>query len=69
MNIETDLGLLKVTFYGKNVTRVEVNISPLLCKSKYVGFPGGPVVKNLPCNAGDAGLIPGLGRSRMLLSK
>ena len=24
-----------------------------------VGFPGGPVVKNLPCNAGDAGLIPG----------
>ena len=22
-------------------------------------FPGGPVVKNLPCNAGDAGLIPG----------
>ena len=24
-------------------------------------FPGGPVVKNLPCNAEDAGLIPGLG--------
>ena len=24
-------------------------------------FPGGPVVKNLPCNAGDAGSIPGLG--------
>ena len=24
-------------------------------------FPGGPVVKNLPCNAGDASLIPGLG--------
>ena len=22
------------------------------------GFPGGPVVKNPPCNAGDAGLIP-----------
>ena len=22
-------------------------------------FPGGPVVKNLPCNAGDAGLLPG----------
>ena len=22
-------------------------------------FPGGPVVKNPPCNAGDAGLIPG----------
>ena len=24
-------------------------------------FPGGPVVKNLPCNAGDGGLIPGRG--------
>ena len=24
-------------------------------------FPGGPVVKNLPYNAGDAGLIPGQG--------
>ena len=22
-------------------------------------IPGGPVVKNLPCNAGDVGLIPG----------
>ena len=28
------------------------------------GFPSGSVVKNLPVNAGDAGLIPGLGRSR-----
>ena len=25
------------------------------------GFPGGPVVKNPPCNVGDMGLIPGLG--------
>ena len=24
-------------------------------------FPGGPVVKNLPCNAGDTGSIPGQG--------
>ena len=28
-------------------------------------FPGGPVVKNPPANAGDAGLIPGLGRFHM----
>ena len=28
-------------------------------------FPGGPVVKNLPCNAGDKGSIPGLGRYHM----
>ena len=26
-------------------------------------FPGGSAVKNLPANAGDVGLIPGLGRS------
>ena len=29
------------------------------------GFPGGAVVKNLPANAGDTGLSPGLGRSHM----
>ena len=28
------------------------------------GFPGGSVVKTPPVNAGDAGSIPGLGRSR-----
>ena len=28
-------------------------------------FPGGAVVKNLPANAGDTGLIPGPGRSHM----
>ena len=26
-----------------------------------MGFPGGPVVKNPPCDAGDTGLIPCLG--------
>ena len=30
-----------------------------------LGFPGGPVLKSLPCNAGDVGSIPGLGRSHM----
>ena len=28
-----------------------------------MGFPGSSVVKNLPANAGDVGLICGLGRS------
>ena len=28
-----------------------------------MGFPGDAVVKNLPANAGDAGSIPGSGRS------
>ena len=30
---------------------------------KYKGFPGGSVVKNVPANAGDWGLIPGSRRS------
>ena len=28
-------------------------------------FPNGPVVKNLPADAGDIGLIPGPGRFHM----
>ena len=28
-------------------------------------FPGGPVVKDLPANTGDVGLIPGPGRFHM----
>ena len=28
--------------------------------------PGGSVIKNPPVNAGDTGLIPGLGRSHIL---
>ena len=31
-------------------------------------FPDGLVVQDLPCNAGDTGSIPGLGRSHMLQS-
>ena len=31
--------------------------------SNHKGFPGGSVVKYLPANAGDVGLIPGSGRS------
>ena len=30
---------------------------------RFMAFPGGSVVKNSPANAGDTGLIPGLGRS------
>ena len=30
------------------------------------GFPGGSVIKNLPANAGDVGLIPDPGRSHIL---
>ena len=34
-------------------------------KSYSQDFPGSPVVKNPPANAGDMGLIPGLGRLHM----
>ena len=37
--------------------------SGLLSCHVYNCVPGGSVVKNLPINAGDAGLVPGLGRS------
>ena len=33
-----------------------------LLKCSYQGFPDGPVVKNLPRDAGDTGSIPGPGR-------
>ena len=33
----------------------------MLFKEDARDFPGGPVVKNLPSNAGDVGLIPGWG--------
>ena len=31
------------------------------CRTECRDFPGGPVVKNLPCNARDTGSIPGQG--------
>ena len=34
-------------------------------KKEEQGFPGGAVVENPPVSAGDMGLIPGPGRSRM----
>ena len=36
---------------------------PLFLHAGIRGFPGGSVVKKLPANARDVGLIPGLGRS------
>ena len=36
--------------------------------TKFMGFPGGAVVKNPPANAGNTGSIPALGRSHMLRS-
>ena len=38
-----------------------------LLEAKLEDFPGGPVVKNPPANAGDMGSIPGLGSRAPLL--
>ena len=35
-------------------------------QNKILDFPGGPVVRNLPANAGDRGSIPSAGRFHML---
>ena len=44
------------------VPHYHVNMFKLLLKTKWDrDFPGGPVVKNPPSNAGDAGSIPGIG--------
>ena len=40
----------------------------LHAKSELGDFPGDPVVKTLPANAGDPSSIPDLGRSHMLYS-
>ena len=36
------------------------------CQSNCRAFSGSPVVEKAPCNAGDMGSIPDLGRSHML---
>ena len=49
--------LFKVYF---KIFRNETNLCCL--KTGQQGLSGGSVVKNLPANAGDSGLIPNLGR-------
>ena len=44
------------------------SLSSLLSKLIEQGVPGGPVIKNPPCNAGKTGFIPGPRRSHMLRS-
>ena len=48
------------TAWGKNPKKKKKK-----SESRIEGFPGGPVIKNSSLNAGDIGLIPGLGRLHM----
>ena len=47
----------------RDVTLNWVHILERICLKKGLGFPGHSVIKNLPANAGDTGLIPVSGRS------
>ena len=63
-----DLGILKeynllVMLEVHGVTKSQTRLSDWTTTSnEKMGFPGDSVVKNLPANAGDTDLIPGLGR-------
>ena len=63
-------GILQNNFSAlfKNVSVMKYKERPRNCSSlketkETMVFPGGSVVKDLPVNAEDTGLIPGLGRS------
>ena len=50
-------------YYGSTRKLIQLDILISVLLLRWMGFPGGSVVKNLPANAGDVGLIPGLERS------
>ena len=50
-------------FLLKSPTCGTLSWQPSQINTAYLGFPGGSEVKMSACNAGDLGLIPGLGRS------
>ena len=49
----------------RNFTAQASDLNPTTMNNSFQDFPGGPVAKNLPANAGDTGSIPGPGRSHM----
>ena len=50
-------------YEGSNVSMEFDGISQILVPTMCEGFPGSSADKESSCNAGDLGLIPGLGRS------
>ena len=47
------------TNYQKDKLREKIPFTITSKRIKYQDFPGGPVIKNPPSNAGDVGSIPG----------
>ena len=55
---------VKDSSIGKGIIRFAIQKDHSISHTKNEGswdFPGGPVIKNLPSNAGDVGSIPGRG--------
>ena len=48
--------------YFQWILRIQSTLFLRFIEEEVLGFPSGPVVKNLPANAGDPDSIPGLGR-------
>ena len=63
LNICQSLAWISVQFVPLYKSTSSPFLSKTLILNEYLGLPGGSVVKNLLANAGDAGLIPGLGWS------
>ena len=59
------LGHKDVLPWAQNTSQVDDSLGGNLdfCGDTFLGFPGGSAGKESACNAGDLGLIPGLGRS------
>ena len=54
----------KAVINNHTVSKIQMHFRlPFLERYCTLAFPGGSVVKDLPLNAGDVGLIPGSGRT------
>ena len=64
-----DLYTLMLTFLKDKFTKVGFRwVIVITLKITYKGFPGGPMVRNLPFDTENTSLIPGPGRHHMLQS-
>ena len=65
MDVSYMTDLLEENAEGAFFAKALVNTVSFLLWKVLSDFPGGPVAKNSPANAGDTGLIPGPGQSQV----